>query len=101
MIRRRLFLASLASGIALVGAAHAQPYAPPPPYEPIPAPRYEPEPRPRHGYLWEPGHWHWNGHRYVWFAGRYVPVRAEYHHFVPGAWVQRGPRWEWIPAHWE
>ncbi len=101
MTTRRLLLASLATGLTLAGTASAQPYGAPRPYEPIPAPRYEPEPHRRHGYVWEPGHWHWEGRRYVWFEGHYVPVRAEYHRYVPGIWVQRGPRWEWVPAHWE
>ena len=102
MTSRRMFLASLATGSLAVwlfdtGAATAQPY----PYQPIPEPRYEPVPHPRSGYLWEPGHWHWNGRQYAWFSGRYVPVRAEYHRYVQGFWVQHGPRWEWLPAHWE
>ena len=28
------------------------------------------------GYYWEPGHWQWNGHRYVWIAGRSVGWRT-------------------------
>ena len=52
-----------------IGSAVAQP---PVPYGPVPPPRYEPVPAPRRGYYWEPGHWHWNGYRYVWFNGHYV-----------------------------
>ena len=95
---RRLFLVSLISGAALSGAALAQGR---PPYEPIPRPRFERAPPPRHGMLWEPGHWHWDGRRYLWFGGRYIPFREEFHHYVPGAWVLVGPRWEWVPGHWE
>ncbi len=75
--------------------------AQPAPYAPIPAPRYEVVPGPRHGYLWEPGHWHWDGVQYVWIGGRYIVARAEYRRYVPGHWRPRGPGWEWVPSHWE
>ncbi len=106
MINRRLLLSGLATGALAIcavatGAAQAQPYGGPPPYQPIPEPRYEEAPPPRHGYMWEPGHWHWDGRQYVWFPGRTVTMRQSYHRYVPGYWAQRGPRWVWIPAHWE
>ena len=34
-----------------------------------PALRYEPVPELRGGYDWSPGHWQWEGNRYVWGAG--------------------------------
>ncbi len=104
MTDRRVFLSILFAGLATAGAAAAQPFgAPgePRPYRPIPEPRPELVPSPRRGYAWEPGHWHWDGHRYVWFQGRYIPARANYHQYVPGSWVRRGGGWEWIPAHWQ
>jgi WXXGXW repeat (2 copies) len=96
--------ATIAAGVVLfgIGTAVAQP-PPPPGYAPIPAPRYEavpPAPGPR--VIWEPGHWHWDGVRYVWIGGRYVEARPHYHHYAPGRWVAgHQGRWVWVPAHWE
>jgi hypothetical protein len=40
---------------------------------PPPAPmEYIPQARP--GFAWTPGYWAWNGYRYVWVQGRWVPV---------------------------
>jgi hypothetical protein len=106
MINRRLFLSGIATGafaVAVLAAdgAMAQPYGGPPPYQPVPELRHEEILPPRHGYMWEPGHWHWDGRGYVWHPGRYIAMRQSYHRYVPGYWAQRGPRWVWIPAHWE
>ncbi len=83
------------------GAAVAQP--PPPGYAPIPPPRYEPVPAaPGPRVIWEPGHWQWDGVRYVWVGGRYVERRPHYHRYLPGQWVMgRHNRWVWVPAHWQ
>lgn len=82
------------------GAARAQP---PMPYGPVPPPRYEPvPPPPGAGMVWEPGHWHWDGVRYVWIGGHYVGRRMGYGHWIPGHWrwaPYRG-HWIWIPSHW-
>jgi hypothetical protein len=89
---------ALAAALAVIptAASFAQPY-----YQPVPPPRYEPVPPPPGAtYIWEPGHWHWNGVQYVWAPGHYVIRRAEYRRYVPGHWAQRGGGWVWIPAHW-
>jgi len=61
---------------------------PPPP--PPRAAEYVPPPPPGPPgvvYVWQPGHWRWNGHEYVW------------HH---GLWEPRPPKAvEWIAPHWE
>lgn len=109
MTSRRLFLATLFTGLAAgAGVTVAQPYGPPggplggpPPYRPIPELRPEVVLPPRHGMIWEPGHWQWTGRDYVWSRGRYIPVRPRYRQFVPGRWVRRGPGWVWIGPHWE
>jgi len=80
-----------------IGTAVAQP---PVPYGPIPEPRYEPVPPPRSGYYWEPGRWHWDGYRYVWFDGRWVHGPPRPGHWVPGHWRWDGYRYVWAPAHW-
>jgi len=68
----RRLAATMAVCLLGIGSAMAQPPPPagPPPmrYEAVPAPRGE-------RFVWEPGHWHWNGARYVWFGGRYVERR--------------------------
>lgn len=84
-----------------LGGAAAQP---PPGYAPIPPMRYEAVPLSRgERFIWQPGHWHWNGVRYVWFGGRYVDRRPIYRQWVEGRWVWApyAGRWLWRPAHWD
>jgi hypothetical protein len=54
----------------------------------------------RPGYYWDPGHWRWNGARYVWVPGHYVAVPHERAHWVPGHWVERPRGWVWVEGHW-
>ena len=89
--------AAVAAGIIVGGvpAARAQGYPP------LPPPRYEPLPPPPGArFVWQPGHWRWNGFRYVWFPGRYIPRGPGYGHFIPGHWAMRYGQWVWIPQHW-
>jgi WXXGXW repeat (2 copies) len=73
------------------------------PYPPVPGMRIEPPPPPPPGagFIWEPGHWRWNGYRYDWHAGHYVPRGVHHAHFVPGHWAPRYGRWVWVPQHWQ
>lgn len=98
-MKRRELLAALVLGGLSPAPSLAQPL-----YPPVPPPRYEPPPPPppRH-MVWEPGHWHWDGVRYVWVQGHYVsrgPRRGQY---VPGRWVfdRRTGQYVWRPAHWQ
>jgi hypothetical protein len=100
----RRSLAALA-GLGLLGLSAC--VAPPPAgaaYPPVPPLREEiqiaPPPQPER-YVWQPGHWVWNGYRYDWNAGRWVlrPVRGE--HWVHGHWAAEGGRWVWVPPHWQ
>jgi hypothetical protein len=87
-------------GLALInsGVAWAQAV---PPYGPIPPPRYEVVPPPPSAqYIWQPGHWHWDGYRYAWVGGHYVIRQPHYAAYVPGRWEHHGPNWVWVPAHW-
>ena len=94
LIRSTLF-AAVVWAVPL-GAALAQP-----PYPPVPPPRYEAvPPPPGASYIWEPGHWHWNGVQYIWLPGHYVVRHARYRRYIPGIWVMRGGTWVWVPAHW-
>jgi hypothetical protein len=79
----------------------AGPGRPPPGYPPIPPPRFESTPPPPPGrYIWQPGHWVWNGRAYVWAPGRYIPHRTYYREYIPGHWEMRGGGWTWMPPHW-
>jgi hypothetical protein len=87
----------LAIGIGSAVAQPPPPAAPPPPqFEQVPPP-------PGERVVWEPGHWHWDGVRYVWIGGHYVERRVGYGHYVPGhwRWAPGLGRYEWIPAHWD
>ena len=65
-----------------------------------PAPRYEVVPAVRPGWVWQPGYWSWNGHRYVWFRGHRVHAhRGE--HWVPHRWVENGHRWRLEGGRWD
>ncbi len=94
-------VAGAAAVLVTIGSAAAQP---PLTYAPVPAPRVEiVPPHPGGPVVWEPGHWHWDGFRYIWIGGHYVHNRPAYGHYVEGRWVW-GPhqgRWVWRPAHWE
>jgi len=87
----------LAAGIILAtlgGTAFAQ-YPPPPPLyrEVVPV-------RPGPRYVWQPGHWVWNGYGYAWVRGRYIAVTPAYRRWVHGHWSQGPGGWVWVPAHW-
>ena len=93
----RPFLLATVAVIGLSAAAMAQPYPPPPADQPEVVP-----PPPGGALVWRPGHWHWNGVRYVWVHGHYIARPAVYGHWVPGHWAPGGPGgWHWVDAHWE
>lgn len=54
--------------------------------------RHEPMPAARRGHAWVPGHWDWNGRRYVWERGHYERVRAGYVRQQP-VWRQDRHGW--------
>jgi hypothetical protein len=65
-----------------------------------PAPRIEPVVA-RPGMVWTPGYWRWDGGRYDWVGGNYVPARPGWT-WAPYRWVQ-GPRggWHLQQGHWQ
>ena len=63
---RRLFLSLL---LVPLGGCIIE--APPPPPPPARVVERVPPPPPGY-YAWRPGHWRWNGYRYVWVPGHYV-----------------------------
>jgi hypothetical protein len=100
LMRRLLFTAAAVLALGALtgtaGPAAAQPAGEVPPLQAEPPPPPPPGPR----YVWAPGHWHWDGARYVWFHGEYVIRHAGWHEFVPGHWAHRPGGWVWIAAHW-
>jgi hypothetical protein len=97
MKRLAVVCAALTLIALCVGSAAAQP---PLPYGPVPPPRYEPVPPPRAGNYWQPGRWHWNGHRYVWYGGHWYQGRPRHGQWISGHWRWDGHRYIWVPAHW-
>jgi hypothetical protein len=72
-------------------------FAPSPP----PPPEVEtPPPTPSPTYVWESGHWYWNGLQYHWQAGKYVAKPAATATFKPGHWEQRPEGWVWVNSEW-
>src|SRR5215471_8147130 len=55
------------------------------PAYPPPAPQSElPPPAPAPTYVWQPGHWSWNGLQYFWEPGKYVERPAATATYVAG-----------------
>ncbi len=69
---------------------------------PPPPPRYEQVPPPPHNVAaaWDPGHWRWNGHDYLWEQGHYVRAPQRNARWVPGHRVHHERQWVWEPGHW-
>lgn len=79
-----------------------------PGYPPVIAPAPPPElrgevppPAPSASYIWQPGHWSWNGVQYFWQPGRYVERPAASANFVPGHWEHQPNGWVWLEGRWE
>jgi len=99
--RLLLLFLPLMVGTLLAGspAARAQP-----PFPPVPELRYEPVP-PAPGrqddYLWQPGHWDWDGGKYAWVEGKWIERHLGFHEFRQGVWERHSDGWEWSSAHWQ
>jgi len=85
----------------------AIPSAPPPPQStaslapnPPPPESETPPPAPSPTYVWEPGHWYWNGMQYHWQPGRYVAKPTTTATYTPGHWEQRPEGWLWVGGQW-
>lgn len=105
-------LTSVLAGLiaaGLLGACVA-----PPPYRPVPRtvvvapappPRViveqpPPMPGPPDVYVWRPGHWQWNGVRYVWVNGVYIARPRPGATWEPDHWQRRGNEWVLVQGHW-
>jgi len=67
-----------------------------------PAPQPEnPPPAPSPTYVWEPGHWSWNGVQYFWNPGKYVERPTVSATYVPGHWERYTNGWVWYDGRWD
>ncbi|MFI5021700.1 MAG: hypothetical protein ACHQRJ_08610 [Alphaproteobacteria bacterium] len=85
------------AAILMADAAQAQVVTLEPPgprVEVIPAP-------PGPAFVWTPGHWWWDGHRWHWARGHYRRAPRPGAVWIPGGW-RPGPGlgWHWVPGHW-
>jgi hypothetical protein len=60
-----------------------------------------PPPAPAPNYVWEPGHWSWNGMQYIWQPGKYIERPTVSATFVSGHWEQHPNGWVWVQGHWD
>jgi hypothetical protein len=65
-----------------------------------PAERVEVVPAPRPGYIYERGHYAWDGNRYVWTEGEFIRER-EGHHYHPYVLEKHGEGWHYRAGHWD
>ena len=57
-------------------------------------------PEPREGFIYERGHYDWDGKRYVWRDGEFIHKR-EGHVYTPYALEHRGEHWYYRRGHWD
>ena len=65
-----------------------------------PADRVEVVPAPRPGYVYERGHYDWDGNAYVWNDGRFVEERKGHVYVQPGI-EHRGEHYYFHHGHWD
>jgi hypothetical protein len=65
-----------------------------------PADRVEVVPEPRKGFVYERGHYEYDGHAYQWKEGRFLQERQG-HVYTPYALEHRGDKYYYRPGHWD
>ena len=65
-----------------------------------PADRVEVVPAPRDGFIYERGHYMYDGKQYVWNEGKFIRQR-EGHVYTPYALERRGEKYYFRPGHWD
>jgi len=65
-----------------------------------PADRAEVVPAPRTGYVYERGHYDWDGHAYVWNEGRFIEERPGHVYEQPMI-EHRGEHYYFHKGHWD
>ena len=52
-------------------------------------------------HVWIAGYHRWDGHAYVWVAGRWELPPKHHTVWVPGHWVHHAQHgWYWVEGHW-
>jgi hypothetical protein len=51
-------------------------------------------------YVWQPGHWRWNGHEYAWHPGQYAERPAHVERWIAPHWDEHGGQWIFVEGHW-
>ncbi len=70
---------------------------------PPPAPVFEerlPNPEPLHQ-IWRPGYWSYNGARFDWVPGSYMPKPNPTAAWSPDRWEKRQFGWAFVPGFWQ
>lgn len=70
---------------------------------PPPPPREEviiAAPGPVERFVWDPGHWAWDGRGYRWSPGHWIERRTPGAVWEPAHWAQRGEGWVFVPGRW-
>jgi hypothetical protein len=65
-----------------------------------PPERYEVVPPPRAGFVYERGHYTWDGHAYVWTEGRFIEERPGHVYEQPMI-EHRGEHYYFRSGHWD
>jgi hypothetical protein len=52
------------------------------------------------GYVWIPGYHRWDGHAYVWTAGKWDQPPHPHQVWVAHKWVHRKDGWVLVEGHW-
>jgi hypothetical protein len=69
---------------------------------PPPPPRQEviiAAPGPVERFVWDPGHWSWDGHGYRWSGGHWIERRMG-GQWIPAHWDQSPDGWRFVQGHW-
>ncbi|TMG81580.1 MAG: hypothetical protein E6H78_16550 [Betaproteobacteria bacterium] len=82
------------AGVAQAGRVEVEIGVAPPPA------RVEVVPAPRPGYIYERGHYTWDGRAYAWTEGRFIEERQG-HVYVQPSIEPRGERYYFRSGHWD
>jgi len=52
-------------------------------------------------WVWQKGHWRWNGHQYYWSHGHWAERPPQYSAWVAPHWDVRSNGYFFIEGHWE
>ncbi|MBA3816860.1 MAG: YXWGXW repeat-containing protein [Parachlamydiaceae bacterium] len=57
---------------------------------------------PGNNYVWQKGHWQWNG-SWAWVSGRWAERPQGHTAYIPGYWKlsTHHHRWEWVAPYWQ